>query len=275
LIIQSNKFSVLISVYNNIIVTDLDLALKSLIEQTLQPSQIVIVLDGTVSSRIFDLISEFKRRTNVEINIVQLASNQGLGKALFEGLKYCKFELIARMDTDDFSNSNRFAKQIEFMNLNPEISVLGSWVTEFNEIPGDLNRLKKVPEDHQAILTYSKYRNPLNHPTVVFRKSHVLAAGSYQSMPFFEDYFLWARMIKMGYKFHNLRESLLHFRVGNSMIGRRHGIMYLIHEFNFLINMRKMNFLSLIEFIANLIIRLPLRILPLFILKLIYKTFLR
>lgn len=267
--------SVLMSLYINVDEDQLKDAFNSIVNQSFIASQIIFVIDGPINIGINNFIQTIKNHPKIEIKVIYLNKNVGLGIALSEGLKYCTSELIARMDADDISYPTRFQKQIEFMYNNPEISVLGSWVTEFNTIPGDLNRVKKVPEDHQAILTYSKYRNPLNHPSVVFRKSHVLAAGSYQSMPFFEDYFLWARMIKLGYKIHNLEESLLHFRVGNSMIGRRHGFRYLIHEFNFLISVRKMKFLSLTEFISNLIIKLPLRIIPLSLLKLIYKTFLR
>lgn len=272
---MSNNFSVLISVYDNADIDHFEQALNSIIKQELKPSQIVLIKDGPLSTQFEKFISVYSTNCIIPLTIVNIEVNVGLGLALKEGIKYCNNELIVRMDADDISYPARFQKQIEFMYINPEISVLGSWVSEFNAIPGDLNRVKKVPEDHHAILSYSKYRNPLNHPSVVFRKSHVLAAGSYQSMPFFEDYFLWARMIKLGYKFHNLEESLLHFRVGNSMIGRRHGFRYLIHEFNFLISMRKMKFLSFTEFISNLIIKLPLRIIPLSLLKLIYKTFLR
>lgn len=270
-----NNFSVLISVYENADIDHFEQALHSIVNQELKPSQIVLIKDGPISTQFERLISRYFSNCIIPLTIVNIEVNVGLGLALMEGLNYCNYELIVRMDADDISYPYRFRKQIEYLCLNPEISVLGSWVSEFNIIPGDLKRVKKVPKDHQCILSYSKYRNPLNHPSVVFRKSHVLAAGSYQSMPFFEDYFLWARMIMLGYKFHNLEESLLHFRVGNSMIGRRHGFRYLIHEFNFLISMRKMKFLSLTEFISNLIIKLPLRIIPLSLLKLIYKTILR
>ena len=112
------------------------------------------------------------------------------------------------MDADDISMPDRFQVQIEFMIQNPNISVLGTNVCEFYKEPGDLNNYKHVPLNHKEITSYSKYRNPLNHPSVVFRKRHVFESGSYQNMPFFEDYFLWVRMLKRGYQFQNLNESV-------------------------------------------------------------------
>jgi glycosyltransferase involved in cell wall biosynthesis len=265
----------LLSVFDNSHYHHFNLALKSLNNQILLPTELVIVLDGPVNFEIIKVIDEFKLHSKIEITIVELSQNSGLGIALAEGLKYCKYDIVARMDADDIAEPNRFQKQIEFMTNYSGISVLGTNVREFVKEIGDLNISKQVPLNHKAIFKFSKYRNPINHPSVVFRKKHVLEAGSYQHMPFFEDYFLWVRMLKLGYQFQNLEENLLNFRIGNSMVGRRHGFRYFKYEFRFLSAIRSLNYITRTEYIVNVILRLPLRVLPIGLLKLAYRTILR
>lgn len=269
------NFSVLISIYSEVDSQQLDFALDSILTQFLIPKQVVIVLDGPVPEHLIDSLNCFKSQSFTELTLIKLEKNFGLGIALAEGLKYCKYDLVARMDADDISEPNRFQKQIEFMIQNPGISVLGTNVREFVKEIGDLNISKQVPLNHKAIFKFSKYRNPINHPSVVFRKKHVLEAGSYQHMPFFEDYFLWVRMLKLGYQFQNLEENLLNFRIGNSMVGRRHGFRYFTYEYRFLSAIRSLNYITRTEYIVNIILKLPLRVLPIGLLKLAYRTILR
>jgi glycosyltransferase involved in cell wall biosynthesis len=269
------NFSVLISLYCKVDEKQLEFALNSLFTQSLVPNQVVVVLDGPVPMQIIDTLNYFKSQNFTELTLIKLEKNSGLGIALAEGLKYCNYDLVARMDADDIAEPNRFQKQIEFMTQNPNVSVLGTNVWEFKMETGDLNIFKHVPLSHKAIFSYSKYRNPLNHPSVVFRKTHVLESGSYQNMPFFEDYFLWVRMLKLGYQFQNLDESLLNFRIGDSMVGRRHGFQYLIHELRFLNTIRALKHISRTEYFLNIILKLPLRIIPIRLLKIIYRLFLR
>ena len=127
-------FSVLLSVYWKENPDWLRLSLKSIWEdQSLKPAEIVLVKDGPLTDRLEAVISQFKQ--SAPLKIVPLSQNQGLGRALNEGLKFCSFDLVARMDTDDISKPDRFEKQIRFISQHPDISVVGSWVDELIDTP--------------------------------------------------------------------------------------------------------------------------------------------
>ncbi|GHV72345.1 hypothetical protein AGMMS49928_29020 [Spirochaetia bacterium] len=127
------KFSVLLSVYKNEKPEYLNRALVSIWDdQTLKPDQIVLVEDGQLTSELDKVIDEWQQRLSDIFTVVNLPENVGLGAALNEGLKYCKHDLVARMDTDDVSLPDRFEKQIAFMNNNPQIAVSSAFIEEVN-----------------------------------------------------------------------------------------------------------------------------------------------
>lgn len=267
------QFAVLMSVYAKENSDFFKESLLSLSEQTLPPSQVVVVKDGPLTLDLEKVVSDFS--TVLPLTIVELNENKGLGNALKVGLKECKFDLVARMDADDISVSNRFEKQIDFLINNPEYDLVSSNIEEFNHVPGDLGIIKRVPEKHEEIVKYSKKRSPFNHPSVTFRKSAIVKAGSYKSMILFEDYYLWLRLIKSGNKFYNFQEPLLFFRVGNNMFNRRRGFRYAKQEYRFLITAYKENLISRFDFFRSVIIRFPLRLLPSSLLKPLYFKILR
>lgn len=275
--IKSNnlQFSVLISVYCKDNADHLYLSLASLFQQTLQPDEIVLVQDGPLTSQLYDVIDFFVRKNEIDFQVLALDTNHGLGLALHAGLKLCHYNIVARMDSDDICCIDRFEKQITYFTDNADVSVLGSAVEEFNMEPGDLSRFRRLPSSYIDILKFSKYRNPINHPSVVFRKDHILQVGSYLDMPLFEDYYLWIRVLMNGYKMANLDDVLLKFRIGNDMIGRRHGISYLKKEVHFLNKVRDIGYISFQVYIFSFLIKVPLRMLPKQILHSVYKLFLR
>lgn len=269
------KFSVLASVYIKEIPENLNLALESIFNQTLLPNEVILVKDGLLTEDLEDVILKFESKYPDILKIITLEKNVGLGNALNIGLHHVSNEIVARMDTDDICYFNRFEKQIQFLRDNPEISVVGGVVQEFNEIAGDLNQFRKLPLLHKDLLKFSKYRNPLSHPSVMFKKDDVLNTGSYQNMPLFEDYYLWVRMLLKGYKIANIDEPILHFRIGNDMIGRRSGLAYAKKELHFLKSLKEIKYMSNIDFIKSVIMKIPLRILPKSVLTFLYKKLLR
>jgi glycosyltransferase involved in cell wall biosynthesis len=267
-------FSVLISLYDGEKPENLRLSLESVFSQTLLPSEVILVLDGPVRKELHDVLNGFRMKYHY-LKVVSLKRNVGLGLALNHGLSCCSTGIVVRMDTDDINYPDRFEKQISFLSLNPEISIAGSATQEFRNTPGDLNRYRELPSVWEKIQTFARYRNPLNHPTVIFKKSAIESVGSYQDMPLFEDYFLWMRLILGGFKIANVTEPLLHFRIGNDMIGRRHGFRYLKKEYNFLIMANKLKFINNFQLVISLILKLPLRVIPKKMLELIYNVCLR
>lgn len=152
--------------------------------------------------------------------------NRGLGKVLEEGLFICSNELVARMDADDIAISDRFEKQIAFMISNPDISVVGGQISEFVGSEDNIVGYRNVPIDSSECRSYYQNRDPLNHMTVMFRKSAVIDVGNYQTWHLDEDTYLWGRLLKAGYKITNLPDILVNVRVGKDMYARRGGWEY-------------------------------------------------
>ncbi|MEH6305227.1 glycosyltransferase [Olivibacter sp. CPCC 100613] len=269
------NFSVLMSVYNRDKASYLNLALESLLNQSVRPSEIVLIKDGPLTSSLEQCLRMYQQRCPGLFKIVSLEINKGLGAALHKGLQYCSNSLIARMDADDQCYFHRFEKQLAVMRADPAVAVLGTSIEEFRQHPGDLKQYRRLPQNSEDIRQYARYRNPMNHPSVMFRKEAVLAVGSYQDMPLFEDYYLWVRLLLAGYKFQNLPDTLLYFRIGNDMIGRRSGIQYVKKEYHFLKSIKQLGFINQKEYFISLFTKQPLRLLPKRILVYLYKFLLR
>jgi glycosyltransferase involved in cell wall biosynthesis len=189
------QFSVLLSVYYKEKTDYLRASLDSIFNQSYPPNEVILVKDGFLTPELDHIINDYVS-TRKEIKVIPLAENQGLGFALNQGLKLCSYKLIARMDTDDIAKFNRFEKQIQQFELYPELDVVGCWIDEFIDNKDNIVSQRKVPEYHDQIYSFAKKRNPMNHPSVMFKKEAVLSAGNYQHFPLFEDYYLWVRMLK-------------------------------------------------------------------------------
>ena len=268
------SFSVLMSIYKAEKPSYLTMSLNSVLNQTLQASEIIIVEDGPLTTDLYAILDEFESKNPI-IRRLRLPENQGLGYALCEGLKKCRYELVARMDTDDICKPNRFEVQVEFMEKNHEVDVLGTWIDEFFDVKENVVSIRKVPEGSKGLYEFGKKRNPMNHPTVMFRKSSVLKAGSYQTCMLLEDYYLWVKMLKMGMVFYNIQESLLYFRLSHDIYKRRGGLKYAITEVKFQIELHKIGYLTIFETIRNIASRFFVRVMPVCIRRRIYRRLLR
>lgn len=221
------EYSVLMSVYIKENPRYLGESLDSMFTQTLKPQEIVLVCDGPLTDGLDSVIREREQQYGDMLHVVRLEKNGGLGKALGEGIKHCRNELIARMDSDDKSMPERCEAQVNYMLEHPETAVLGGYIEEFDDDNSTSSQfLRKVPEEHKDIIKFSKRRNPFNHMTVMFRKSAVLSVGGYLDFLYLEDYYLWIRMFLAGYQGHNLKKVLVRARTGKGMIKRRSGMAY-------------------------------------------------
>lgn len=267
-------FSVLLSIYAEENPKNFDECLKSILGQSCLPDEVVIVKDGPISNGLNEILDNFSH-IYPHLKVVCLPTNHGLGFALNEGLKYCQYELVGRMDTDDIAKPNRFERQVDFMENNVDISVVGAWIEEFQDEPKNIISVKRLPETSQELMAYARKRNPLNHPVVMFRKSEVIKAGGYLHYPLFEDYYLWVRMILNGAKLYNIQECLLSFRSSPEMYKRRGGFKYAITEAGFFKLLKSMNFITTREYFGSLIIRFGIRIVPNQIRRIVYQNLLR
>ena len=132
-----------------------------------------------------------------------------------------------RMDTDDICVPERFEKQIEYMNKNKDVTIVGGFIGEFKESLDEELRLKQMPTTYQDVVKYAKFRNPLNHMTVCFRKKDILEVGSYQPLFYLEDHYLWSRVLVAGKKIENIPEVLVYARIGNGFEERRGNKKYI------------------------------------------------
>lgn len=262
------SFSILMSLYKNEKAEYFEQCMDSIYKQSMQSKNIVIVHDGPLTLEIYQVLDKWKLL--LPITEVILQENVGLGEALNAGLAHCKYNLVARVDTDDINISTRFEQQYQYMTEHEDIALCGSHIDEFDTDPLITISQRKVPLDEDLNNSIFK-RNPINHMTVMFRKSAVLNSGGYQHLRFMEDYFLWVRMYVKGYKLVNLDTVLVKARTGNGMLERRKGAEYYRSELTFMNKILKMDVKNKPKIMATFLIRSHIRLLPQSALKKIYQ----
>lgn len=269
------RFSVLMSVYHKEYPEYLRDALLSIIRQTLPPNEIVLVQDGPLTDDLHAVIDSIKASNSNLIKDVVLKQNRGLGVALNEGMRACSNGVIARMDTDDIAEPDRFAKQINFMVNNEEVDMVGSNISEYDDDFSELMSVRSVPERHKDIVSMMKKRSPFNHMSVVYKKDAVLACGGYEDCPSFEDYYLWCKMAINGARFHNLQENLVRVRMGEALSTRRGGAAYIKDIVNFQKKAYSLGIFNKSELMRGVLIRSIVALLPAGVRTLFYKSVLR
>ena len=198
-----------------------DLSLESiLINQTLPPDEFVLVCDGELTPELESVIGKYQTKFP-DVLTVYRKENGGLGKALNFGLPKCSYPLVARADSDDVCAPQRFEKQVKYMEDHPDVSVISSYIDEFDEDWRKPMQVKTLPLSHDELYEWAKFRNPLNHMAVMMKRDEILGIGSYHHVPYSEDYELWVRVLINGMKIGNVGEVLVHARTGNGMVKRR------------------------------------------------------
>lgn len=253
---MSLKFSVITSVYKNDKPEFIRVALDSmLVAQTVKPDEIVLVQDGPVSYETSRLLLEYKDNYGEKFNVIKLSENKGLGNALMLGVERAKYDIIARMDSDDICMPDRFEKQLAYLELHPECDIVGGQITEFIDTPGNVVAKREVPLTHEEISKYMTSRCPFNHPTVMFRRKTVLEVGNYMDWFWNEDYYLWIRMMEHGCQFANLPDVLVNMRSGRDQYSRRGGKKYYKSEKAIQKYMLKHGLISRAKYMRNVFIR--------------------
>lgn len=254
------EFSVCISVYKNDSVTCFTQALQSVLDQTLRPNEIVLVVDGPVGRDLNDIIIDFES-TYPFIHVIRLEYNCGHAIARQTALVAAKHELIAIMDSDDIAVKDRFEKQINIFKNSPDVDVLGGQIFEFINDTTNVIGIRKVPLDDSNIKKYLKSRCPMNLVTVMMKKSAVLKVGGYVDWYCEEDYYLWIRMVLNGCKFANIPDNLVYVRVGDEMYQRRGGYRYFKSEAKLQYFMLQNKVITLSHYSFNIIVRLIVQVL--------------
>lgn len=252
-------FSVAMSVYGKDDPVWFGVAIDSILNQTLPPDEIVLVVDGPVPPALNAVIEEYEKQPL--FRVIRFAENRGLGEALRQAVLAAKYDIIARMDSDDISVPDRFAQQIAFFEAHPETDILGGDIAEFIGEPENIVAYRTVPKTHEEICAYLKVRCPYNHMTVMFRKQAVLDAGNYQDCFWNEDYYLWIRMAEHGCNMANTGTVLVQMRTGEDMYRRRGGKKYFRSEVFLQKYMLSHKTIGIGTFCMNVLKRLILQIL--------------
>ena len=267
------NYSVLMSVYYKENPTFLRNAMKSMWNQTTPTNDFVLVCDGPLTNELDAVIDEMKLKHLDSLSVIRLEKNVGLGNALNKGLRECKNELVARMDSDDISISKRCEKQMTCFANNTELSICSGTILEFRGTIDDIVGKRELPESNEKIIEFSRKRNPFNHPAVMFKKSAVLDAGGYnEKYHLFEDYYLWVRMLMKGYKGYNISEPILYMRTPEDLYMRRGGRKYAKDMLSFHRWMKSIGWINIGTFLTGAVPHALVCILPNTLRGQIYKT---
>lgn len=246
--------------------------MESMRKQTVPTNDFMLACDGPLTKELDEVIAEEHYLFGTVLHVHRLEKNGGLGNALNEGLKVCRNELVARMDSDDISRLDRCEKQLRLFESFPEISLSSGTVSEFVTDPDHPTGKRTLPITDEEIRTYSRKRNPMNHPCVMFKKSAVEASGGYKgTFNLFEDYYLWVRMLMKGYKARNTREVLLDMRSPADMYLRRGGKKYAEDMLRFHQWMKRNGWSSEVDYLSGAVPHAVVCVLPNGVRKLIYQ----
>ncbi|MFV0452131.1 MAG: glycosyltransferase [Propioniciclava sp.] len=257
-----NDFSVLLPVYAGDNADHFALAITSATsDQTLKPDQLVIVCDGPIGGSLDTVLASVNNLTQgVPVTVERLPHNVGLARALQAGLARCAHDIVARADADDISEPQRFALQVTRL-AEDHLDLLGSAIQEF-DTSGRLGPIRRLPETERDIVAMAPFRDPFNHPTVVYRKSVVQAAGGYTHLNKMEDYWLFVRMLHAGARVANIPEPLVRYRVDEGAYQRRGGLQMLRSDWDLQRRMRTLGFIDTPTFIRNVAVRCGYRLVP-------------
>jgi len=271
-------FSVLLSIFYKEKPAFLEAALKSVFEQTLLPNEIVVVKDGKLTPELDAIFDQYREKYPSVFKIFNLPENLGLGVSLAYGLERCSNELVARVDTDDINLPFRFEEQYNMLMNRPELDLVGFNIAEFQRDPNVICSSRNLPEKPEDIYKFGKRRCPVNHPSVMYRRSKVLQVGNYKRLRInkgMEDYHLWMRMLSEGMQFYNIQKTGVLCRIGNDMISRRHGFLYFRLEMSCFAKGVKMGYIGWGDYCVAMLVRGIVHTVPKPVTRWIYKRFLR
>ena len=267
------EFSVLMTVYDKEKPYNLRKSLLTSYQQTIKPTEIILVCDGELTQELYDEIERIKSEIPI-LKVHQLDTNVGSGPASRFGVEKCNTELIARMDSDDYSVETRFEKQIKAFEENPNLVMVGTNILEKNT---EFTALKTVPKKTEEIREFSKFRNPFNNPSSMMKKEYILKVGNYRKFRYLEDYDLTMRLIHDNptKDFLNIQEPLVVMQTDDSSYLRRGGLLYVKTEFFLQVDFYKRGYLTKLELCRNIFVRNIVRVMPNSVRKLIYKKKMR
>ena len=267
---ETKKYSVLMSLYKKENPEYLKSSIDSMLNQSVKPDEIVMVEDGPLTPELYAVLDSYPI-----LHRVKNETNLGLGLALNAGLKECRNELVARMDTDDCSKPDRCEKQLARFLEKPYLSIVGSHIDEFVDDISNVISQRIVPTTSDDIYNFAKKRSAFNHPTVMYSKTAVLENNGYSDLKRNQDVDLFGRMQFEGYKAENIDEALLWFRSSDELAKRRKSWQ---NTWSYIATIRKfwkMGYSSFIDYAMVGIAQTGMYLMPVKVQNFVYKKFLR
>lgn len=267
---EQKKYSVLMSLYKKENPEYLRIAIDSMLNQTVAPDEIVLVEDGPLTDELYAVLDDYPI-----LHRIKNEKNLGLGLALNVGLKECRNELVARMDTDDCSKPERCEKQLQRFLEKPYLAIVGSHIDEFIGDTSNVISQRIVPTTSEEIYKFAKKRSAFNHPTVMYSKTAVLENNGYANLKRNQDVDLFGRMQFKGYKAENIDEALLWFRSSDELAKRRKSWQ---NTWSYIATIRKfwkMGYSSFTDYAIVGIAQTGMYLMPIKLQNYIYKNFLR
>jgi glycosyltransferase involved in cell wall biosynthesis len=269
---MAEPFALLLTVYAGDRADHVRDAFRSAVDtQTRRPEQVVLVQDGPVPAELDACLGDLRADSPVEVTFLRLERNAGLGIALDQGLAASRHDIVARMDADDIAMPQRFAVQLPVIEDGADL--VGAGMLEFGTDRQDIVGRRTPVSAPADIARYARLHDPFNHPTVVYRRRAVLAAGGYGDLPLMEDYWLFARMIAGGATVVNLPEPLVYYRVGEGAYERRGGIALLRAELRLQRELLRGGFTTRVQYVRNVSVRGGYRLTPAWIRRPLYRRF--
>lgn len=266
------SFSLLLPVYAGDNPEFLRLAFESSVDaQTLRPAEAVIVQDGPVPAALAAELARIEAESPVPVHIVRLPENGGLTRALNTGLEACSYDVVARMDADDVSVPERFAKQWALLEAGYDL--VGTGMAEFERDPKVVASVRVPPTGAAGIRSHARTHNPFNHPTMMYRRAAIDRVGGYQPFGKMEDYWLGVRLIADGARVENITEPLLRYRVGAGAFARRGGWSEARTEWALQRELLRMGFVTRGEYLRNVVVKGAYRLMPAGLKRMLFRRF--
>ena len=211
---MSPLVSIIMSVFNS--ERYLSDAIQSILNQTYTNYDFIIADDGS-TDRSLSIILDYANKDS-RIIVIENDQNVGLSTSLNKCLCIASGKYIARMDADDISLPDRIKKQVNFLELNSDIGLLGTcgfYIDENKKIIGEIN----VPLSNAAIGWRATFTNPFVHPSIMLRKTSLINFPNIYNGEYLlaEDYYLWVNLLKTT-KGSNLSEKLYLYRIHNQSV---------------------------------------------------------
>lgn len=263
------KYSVVMAIYKNDRPEWLLQAINSLLSQTIKSNDIIFVRDGHISKKLEKILISFEE-LHKEITVIRLDRNVGAGLARNEGVSRAKNELVAIMDADDISLSSRFELQLAEFNSNAETILVGGQISEFEKTPDNVVGYRKVPTEFNAIKKFARYRSPINHVTIMFKKSIFLSIGGYPKMSRAEDYYMISALLANGYIITNLNSTIVNCRINSDNIRRRKSWLNVRENIISRWKIYRLGAISFLNFLISSMAQLILFVMPVTLLRIFF-----